>query len=96
MGPKQKTKFDPCQSDRGMLRPPHGQLVGGTKLEDFAGSQFRMNEFMSGVLCCYRGCASGMRSFDPCAAMPNAFTLVWYARARLGESPSAGTARPER
>ncbi|HEV3168431.1 MAG TPA: DegT/DnrJ/EryC1/StrS family aminotransferase [Isosphaeraceae bacterium] len=36
--------------DLGLLRPPHAEEVGGARLDAFAGSQFRMNEFSGGVL----------------------------------------------
>jgi 8-amino-3,8-dideoxy-alpha-D-manno-octulosonate transaminase len=36
--------------DLGMFRSPHAQWTGQTRLQGFAGSQFRMNEFTGGVL----------------------------------------------
>jgi 8-amino-3,8-dideoxy-alpha-D-manno-octulosonate transaminase len=36
--------------DLGLLRPPHEQWAGRARLDGFAGSQFRMNEFSGGVL----------------------------------------------
>jgi 8-amino-3,8-dideoxy-alpha-D-manno-octulosonate transaminase len=36
--------------DLGLLRPPHRRWLGRSRLDGFAGSQFRMNEFSGGVL----------------------------------------------
>lgn len=41
--------------DLGLLRPPHQAAVGGSRLQSFAGSQFRMNEFTGGVLLAQMG-----------------------------------------
>jgi 8-amino-3,8-dideoxy-alpha-D-manno-octulosonate transaminase len=36
--------------DLGLLRPPHREWLGRSRVEDFAGSQYRMSEFTGGVL----------------------------------------------
>lgn len=41
--------------DLGLFRPLHQAAVGGARLQAFAGSQFRMNEFTGGVLLAQMG-----------------------------------------
>jgi dTDP-4-amino-4,6-dideoxygalactose transaminase len=41
--------------DLGLLRPPHQTAIGGARLQAFAGSQYRMNEFTGGVLLAQMG-----------------------------------------